>query len=127
MAVGDLTTLASAKEWLGLSDVTMTDNIMQRLITQLSATILGELQRASLISQIELGKIAPSVATLYTLTSFLGVSMDSLFVTDEEQDATPAIAPEQPASPTSSVRRGIPRISAFIWFHAAIALPPPLT
>ena len=52
MAVGDLTTLASAKEWLGLSDVTMTDNIMQRLITQLSATILGELQRASLISQI---------------------------------------------------------------------------
>ena len=38
---------------------------------------------ASLISQIELGKIAPSVSTLYTLTSSLGVSMDSLFVTNE--------------------------------------------
>jgi transcriptional regulator with XRE-family HTH domain/quercetin dioxygenase-like cupin family protein len=38
---------------------------------------------ASLISQIELGKIAPSVSTLYALTSSLGVSMDSLFVTDE--------------------------------------------
>jgi transcriptional regulator with XRE-family HTH domain len=57
---------------------------------------------ASLISQIELGKIAPSVSTLYTLTSFLGVSMDSLFVTDEEQEASPAIQPERPASPTSS-------------------------
>jgi transcriptional regulator with XRE-family HTH domain/quercetin dioxygenase-like cupin family protein len=38
---------------------------------------------ASLISQIELGKIAPSVSTLYVLTSSLGVSMDSLFVADE--------------------------------------------
>ena len=38
---------------------------------------------ASLISQIELGKIAPSVSTLYTLTSSLGVSIDSLCVSDE--------------------------------------------
>jgi transcriptional regulator with XRE-family HTH domain len=55
---------------------------------------------ASLISQIELGKIAPSVSTLYTLTSFLGVSMDSLFVIDQE-DASPALPPERPAAPTS--------------------------
>ncbi len=40
------------------------------------------------------------MSTLYTLTSFLGVSMDSLFVTDEE-DASPVIPPERPASPTS--------------------------
>lgn len=40
---------------------------------------------ASLISQIELGKIAPSVSTLYALTNTLGVSMDSLFVTDAAQ------------------------------------------
>jgi transcriptional regulator with XRE-family HTH domain len=40
---------------------------------------------ASLISQIELGKIAPSVNTLYALTSSLGVSMDSLFVIDGSQ------------------------------------------
>lgn len=49
---------------------------------------------ASLISQVELGKIAPSVSTLYSLTSFLGVSMDSLFVTDAGKDANPGIWPE---------------------------------
>jgi transcriptional regulator with XRE-family HTH domain len=56
---------------------------------------------ASLISQIELGKIAPSVSTLYTLTTFLGVSMDSLFVTDADQDSGPAARPEPPASPAA--------------------------
>ncbi len=35
---------------------------------------------ASLISQIELGRVVPSVSTLYTLTNALGISMDSLFV-----------------------------------------------
>jgi transcriptional regulator with XRE-family HTH domain len=49
---------------------------------------------ASLISQVELGKIAPSVSTLYSLTSFLGVSMDSLFVTDGEKDANAGGLPE---------------------------------
>ncbi len=34
---------------------------------------------ASLISQIELGRVVPSVSTLYALTNTLGVSMDSLF------------------------------------------------
>ncbi|MGO9583378.1 MAG: cupin domain-containing protein [Acidimicrobiales bacterium] len=34
---------------------------------------------ASLISQIELGRVVPSVSTLYALTTALGVSMDSLF------------------------------------------------
>ena len=40
---------------------------------------------ASLISQIELGRVAPSVSTLYALTNALGVSMDSLF---REQDGS---------------------------------------
>jgi transcriptional regulator with XRE-family HTH domain/quercetin dioxygenase-like cupin family protein len=55
---------------------------------------------ASLISQIELGKIAPSVSTLYTLTSSLGVSIDSLFVSDEaspEGAATDGARPVIPA------------------------------
>jgi len=58
---------------------------------------------ASLISQIELGRIAPSVSTLYSLTSFLGVSMDSLFVTGEEWDANPGVRPESlpPLTPES--------------------------
>lgn len=56
---------------------------------------------ASLISQVELGKIAPSVSTLYSLTSFLGVSMDSLFVTDEEKDANSESLPEPLPVPAS--------------------------
>jgi transcriptional regulator with XRE-family HTH domain/mannose-6-phosphate isomerase-like protein (cupin superfamily) len=56
---------------------------------------------ASLISQIELGKIAPSVSTLYTLTSSLGVSIDSLFVSDETspEGAAPDRATLQGATP----------------------------
>jgi quercetin dioxygenase-like cupin family protein/DNA-binding XRE family transcriptional regulator len=74
---------------------------------------------ASLISQIELGKIAPSVNTLYALTSSLGVSMDSLFVTDGshpggeppeggQADGTqggadaPAVAPAMTPAPVSA-------------------------
>lgn len=54
---------------------------------------------ASLISQIELGRVVPSVSTLYTLTNALGISMDSLFVEEPWGDfartgaATPAQAP----------------------------------
>jgi transcriptional regulator with XRE-family HTH domain/quercetin dioxygenase-like cupin family protein len=54
---------------------------------------------ASLISQVELGKIAPSVSTLYSLTSVLGVSMDSLFLTDEERQSRPAASSGSAASP----------------------------
>jgi len=54
---------------------------------------------ASLISQVELGKIAPSVSTLYSLTSVLGVSMDSLFLTDEERESGPAASASAAASP----------------------------
>ncbi|MDA8301973.1 MAG: cupin domain-containing protein [Actinomycetota bacterium] len=39
---------------------------------------------ASSISQIELGRVAPSVSTLYALTNALSVSMDSLFVEESE-------------------------------------------
>jgi transcriptional regulator with XRE-family HTH domain len=66
---------------------------------------------ASLISQIELGKIAPSVSTLYALTSFLGVSMDSLFVTaNGDRDADAAIPPEPsppPAPAPTAVEQGL--------------------
>jgi mannose-6-phosphate isomerase-like protein (cupin superfamily)/DNA-binding XRE family transcriptional regulator len=56
---------------------------------------------ASLISQIELGKIAPSVSTLYTLTSLLGVSMDSLFVTEDKHHGEAAGRPEPSPPPAS--------------------------
>jgi transcriptional regulator with XRE-family HTH domain len=42
---------------------------------------------ASSISQIELGRIVPSVSTLYALTNALNVSMDSLFVGEGEEVA----------------------------------------
>jgi quercetin dioxygenase-like cupin family protein/DNA-binding XRE family transcriptional regulator len=60
---------------------------------------------ASLISQIELGKIAPSVSTLYVLTSSLGVSMDSLFVTDGAQ----AGGPQRDGSPGSGAQPEVPQ------------------
>jgi DNA-binding XRE family transcriptional regulator/mannose-6-phosphate isomerase-like protein (cupin superfamily) len=41
---------------------------------------------ASSISQIELGRVAPSVSTLYALANTLSISMDSLFV-GEDDDA----------------------------------------
>lgn len=44
---------------------------------------------ASSVSQIELGRVAPSVSTLYALTNILSVSMDSLFVKDDA-GGTPA-------------------------------------
>jgi transcriptional regulator with XRE-family HTH domain len=67
---------------------------------------------ASLISQIELGKIAPSVSTLYTLTSLLGVSMDSLFVTEDKWDAEPAdkhepLPPPSLLPATTAADRGV--------------------
>jgi transcriptional regulator with XRE-family HTH domain len=56
---------------------------------------------ASLISQIELGKIAPSVSTLYALTNSLGVSMDSLFVTDGARGGDSAVLPD-PQRPSTA-------------------------
>jgi transcriptional regulator with XRE-family HTH domain len=43
----------------------------------------------SLVSQIETGKIQPSVRTLYAMVSELGVSLDDLFAADEP--AAPAV------------------------------------
>ncbi len=42
---------------------------------------------ASSISQIELGRVVPSVSTLYALTNALNISMDSLFVAEGDEVA----------------------------------------
>ena len=54
----------------------------------------------SFVSQLENGKSRPSVATLYSLAQFLGVSMDRLF--DEQDNQTPA--PEAPGGTRSPHR-----------------------
>jgi transcriptional regulator with XRE-family HTH domain len=46
----------------------------------------------SLISQIELGKVTPSVATLYAMTTALNLSLDSLFAEPREQRAEVPVA-----------------------------------
>jgi transcriptional regulator with XRE-family HTH domain/quercetin dioxygenase-like cupin family protein len=51
----------------------------------------------SFVSQLENGKSRPSVATLYSLAQFLGVSMDRLF--DEHDHPTPP--PGSPTTPRS--------------------------
>ena len=53
----------------------------------------------SFVSQLENGKSQPSVATLYSLTQLLGVSIDRLF--DGEDGSSPAEA-EAGAAPTAS-------------------------
>ena len=45
---------------------------------------------ASSVSQIELGRLVPSVSTLYALTNVLKVSMDSLFAAEASNGAATA-------------------------------------
>ncbi len=58
---------------------------------------------ASSISQIELGRVVPSVSTLYALTNALNISMDSLFVAEGDEAAEQAAAPEEVDRTTSAV------------------------
>lgn len=51
----------------------------------------------SLISQIEHGKAAPSVGTLYSIVSELGISMDELFFDEPNRGTAEAPAPVRPA------------------------------
>lgn len=48
----------------------------------------------SLVSQIETGKIQPSVRTLYAMVSELGVSLDDLFAADEPTTSARAVVVE---------------------------------
>lgn len=48
---------------------------------------------ASFISQVELGRTMPSVGTLYSIASELGVSLDGLMPTPQSQTSPPASEP----------------------------------
>jgi mannose-6-phosphate isomerase-like protein (cupin superfamily)/DNA-binding XRE family transcriptional regulator len=52
---------------------------------------------ASFISQVELGRTMPSVGTLYSIASELGVSLDGLMPTAQPPGAAPATPPGDPA------------------------------
>ena len=56
---------------------------------------------ASFLSQMERGKSQPSVATLYSLSQLLGVSIDELFAEEDDGAAAsePAPAPPDPPKP----------------------------
>jgi transcriptional regulator with XRE-family HTH domain len=47
----------------------------------------------SLVSQIETGKVQPSVRTLYAMVSELGVSLDEMFVRESEGESAASVAP----------------------------------
>ena len=58
---------------------------------------------ASFLSQMERGKSQPSVATLYSLAQFLGVSIDELFAADDDDHdgtASPEAAGSNAAPPS---------------------------
>lgn len=50
----------------------------------------------SLVSQIERGKVNPSITSLYTIASALGVSLDALLAPDRAGDAPTPAASAQP-------------------------------
>ena len=67
----------------------------------------------SLVSQIETGKIQPSVRTLYAIVSELGVSLDAIFAPHSPQPPAPSPRPEsdgnampQPPSRDAGVEGG---------------------
>ena len=60
----------------------------------------------SAISQIETGKSRPSVSTLYSIVSELGMSLDELF------------GAPKPAQPAAAARRGSSRSTAATWSEA---------
>lgn len=51
----------------------------------------------SLVSQVETGKVNPSVGSLYAITSNLGISMDDLFIEGDELPDRPAKLESEPA------------------------------
>lgn len=53
---------------------------------------------ASMVSQIETNKVSPSVGTLYSIVTRLGLSMDQVFASPAVPAPTPEAAPE-PAAP----------------------------
>lgn len=85
------------------------DDVGRRLRAQREARemSLRELARRlgispSAISQIETGKSLPSVGTLYSIVTELGMSLDELFAGDVSD---PKRSPEEPASRTPTRRR----------------------
>ncbi|MGH9102074.1 MAG: cupin domain-containing protein [Acidimicrobiales bacterium] len=59
----------------------------------------------SLISQVERGKVAPSVSTLWAMVTALGVSMDSLFDSPGEAEATDPAAGRGEGAANGPARR----------------------
>ncbi|HEY6759154.1 MAG TPA: cupin domain-containing protein [Baekduia sp.] len=115
----------------GPDQVIVTPEIGERLRAARTARGIGvrALSRlvgvsGSTISQIELGNVMPSVATLYRLVSVLQISMDDLFAVDAPADAAvPAVAngdrprAESPESPVvrHDERRSIKLASGVRW------------
>jgi transcriptional regulator with XRE-family HTH domain len=60
---------------------------------------------ASMISQIELGRVMPSVRTLYAMTTVLGLSFDDLFSNERSSHSGTDTAPSDPR-PDEAVARG---------------------
>jgi transcriptional regulator with XRE-family HTH domain len=71
---------------------------------------------ASMISQIELGRVMPSVNTLYSITSNLGLSLDELFAsTSGAQPGAAADAPRSSPVQRADSRRALTLGSGVSW------------
>ena len=63
----------------------------------------------SLVSQIETGKIQPSVRTLYAIVSELGLSLDEVFVRGDSAPSTAPSTPERAPRAGAPVQRAAER------------------
>jgi len=63
---------------------------------------------ASFISQVELGRTMPSVGTLYSIASELGVSLDGLMPTAQPPASAPSPPSGDPAEPREAAEPGPP-------------------
>lgn len=84
---------------------------------------------ASLLSQIELGKTAPSVGILYSLANELGVSTDMLLQLDRlnlSEIKADMGDPERGAADPSASKKDVTSPNSVVGFHTLRNLPPSL-
>ena len=60
---------------------------------------------ASFVSQVENAKARPSVATLYSICSTLGISLDTLFSSENLEGVTTSAAESTPAAAVARIKR----------------------
>lgn len=99
------------------AEAAVADHLGRRLRARRTAAGIGlrELSRrvgvsAGLVSQIETGKVRPSVSTLYAIATELGASIDSLLFGDDGAPPPPGSSRDSLSDPLALLR-ALPRVT----------------